>query len=546
MTFVDMFLNYWWLILGIIAMPYTLYFLNILLKKIKNKRTKKKNAWIYEPVISEEKKHLGFEVDKSEIEGYKNRIENLIITLNQKTSTVAVNAVEAIMIVDLFSDSVLVNESGELVIDVHVAKNFSKEIYHNPQKFMNYIGAIENKINMSRKDNKIDLEDVLYMMRNAKKFGLYLDSEDTSLTYKIKSAIHASEYQDVILRIVDDIKKAEDETTPTSIILTNTFVDKNIQEVPLKNDEPEMDKDIASIEKIEGDRILVTMKDGRIVEKDDIMIYRVIEPLAEDDVPENQKVQTAKEEIKKLAQKEDTRLKDYISRFGELDFYEKENQAAFKFKDRSLRFFDKQVADYIAFKHQDFKTKNFFSDEEFYLYFLSKLFDIEHSIFNNMPHIFIGDLALKNKDTSVRYVTIDIHYLLSFIYMTIKREDRESFFKFIYSGKDINVQNINIFLKNINDATDIFFHDGKGFLNDAAYVIADKIFKSTIIRFNIEILGQLLDSNISIKNNYAKLKESVDGLSKVKAFGESAKKIEADILYSHNTFFRVPLEEKTF
>lgn len=202
MGFMEMFLAYWWVVVLVTIVPYLALFFSNLQKIKQQKKIRKIDPTL---VQSDEQIHLGISIKNSDIKIYKERIEKLIILLNESKERVSVNAVEAILIVELFADSVLVNEQGELVISVQTAKAFSKEIYHDPMKFITYVKSVENRIDISNPQNKIELSDVLYMMRNAKKFGLYMNEDDSDAVYKIKSAIHESNYKDVVVKIVEDI-----------------------------------------------------------------------------------------------------------------------------------------------------------------------------------------------------------------------------------------------------------------------------------------------------------------------------------------------------
>ena len=353
-------------------------------------------------------------------------------------------------------------------------------------KFITYIKAIETKLDLANEDNKIELGDVLYMMRNAKKFGLNIEDDDSDLTYKIKSAIHESEYKDVVMRIVDNVEELVEETQQqANVILTNTYLENET----------------------------------------------IVEEKAKKKTPEV---------FKRMVAKEDTRLAEYISKFGELDFYERKNKEEFKFKDRCVKFFDEKITDYQSYNIDEFKTKNFFHSEELYLYFFTQLFNKETAMYNNFPHVFIGNLALSHKEP-IRYVTVDIFYFLAFIYMIIKRENRESFFKFIFSGKNLNTNNVNMFLKNIDDAHEIFYPDKEKYLFDAIYTFGTTTIKTSIFRMRIRGIEKLLREHEPFMVNYSETKKTILGIIKTKAFGIKAKKTNADNVYSHDTFFRKPI-----
>ncbi len=80
MVLVDTIINYWWIILLVISLPYFSFFL-ISLKKIKSQKiVEEENSNL---VISDEEKNLGISIKNSDIEIYKKRIEDLIISLSE-------------------------------------------------------------------------------------------------------------------------------------------------------------------------------------------------------------------------------------------------------------------------------------------------------------------------------------------------------------------------------------------------------------------------------------------------------------------------------
>ena len=129
MSFLERFFDYWWMLL-FIPLPYFSYFVFNLFqiqKMKKNKRAKKeKNAYLYEPVVTLEKKHLDIEIWNEDIPIYKKRIEALVENLLKTKGTVSISSVEAMLLVELYSDSVVITESGEFVIDINTAKKFSQ------------------------------------------------------------------------------------------------------------------------------------------------------------------------------------------------------------------------------------------------------------------------------------------------------------------------------------------------------------------------------------------------------------------------------------
>lgn len=541
METIDIFLKNWWIILLVLSMPYFIFFI-INLWRIKKLKSGVKLEHIHETILvqSEEQIHLGISIKNSDIKFYKERIEQLIILLNESKDKVSVNAVEAILIVELFADSVLVNEQGELVVDIKTAKEFSQTIYHDPMKFITYIKSIETRIDINNPKNKIELSDVLYMMRNAKKFGLYINEEDTDAVFKIKSAIHESNYKDVVIKIVEDVETEREISSNTNVILNN--VHENVTD---KNNFID-DGNIKSVERLDNNRVKLIMKDGTQVVKDDFVIYEAIPPESEDEPRKNS--QERKEQLHKVLNEEsNSTIQEYVSRFGQLDMHEKANLDKFIFKDRALKFYNEDIFAYKLFAPEDFHSKNFFNgDEKFYHHFVSTLFNKEFAIYNSKPFIFIGDTLLKN-DKTIRFVTIDAYYFLALVYSSIVREHRESFFHFIFDGKKIKEENLNLFLENINNELDFFHPTKECFVFDVVYIYIEKTISTKMINLKIDVLKNLIDKNEDIRNSYAQIKRELDGKIKVRAFGAAVQNnSSADIKYSHDTFFRLPLEERVF
>ncbi|MBW6487465.1 hypothetical protein [Sulfurimonas sp.] len=542
MGLVEMFLEYWWVIVLVMIIPYFTLFFSNLYKIKQDKKNKKVDPRL---VQSDEQIHLGISIKNTDTKIYKERIENLIILLNESKEKISVNAVEAILIVELFSDSVLVNEQGELVISIQTAKAFSKEIYHDPMKFITYVKSVENRIDMTNSQNKIELSDVLYMMRNAKKFGLYMNEDDSDVVFKIKSAIHESNYKDVVVKIVEDINQiVQNDYAINNIVLNNTYRPENL-------DEPERDSPIEKIEKInENGRVKLTMKNGTLIEKDDYVFYSVqtLEQRQEAEQKNVKKTNHKEEHLTQiLEQANDTFVQEYIARFGELDLHEEANKEKRIFKDRALKFYDENIFAFKNFTPKDFQTKSFFEDEKFYLYFIAMLFKKEFAVSDDgIPFVFIGSSELKSGKV-IRFVSVDVYYFLILIYSSIKREDRESFFNFIFDGKKIKDGNVNLFFENINKTTNFFHPTLNVFIFDIVYEFSGKTIATKIINVSVEALEDLLDKDEDIRNAYAMLKKEIDGSISVKAFNKAALKItQTDIKYSHDTFFRLPRDEKIF
>ena len=135
----------------------------------------------------------------------------------------------------------------------------------------------------------------------------------------------------------------------------------------------------------------------------------------------------------------------------------------------------------------------------------------------------------------MRFISIDIHYLLVNLYLLIDRENRESFFKFCYNGTKINRNNVNKLLSNFGT---LFFPNNDNFISDSAYSYKTQTIKTKIIRIKIASFSELLLDNTELNENYQELKKVVYGNVIPKSFGEAAKKAKADIDLNAAHLFR--------
>ena len=67
---------------------------------------------------------MDIEIRNDDIPIYKKRIEALVKNLLEIKGTVSISSVEAMLLVELYSDSVVITESGEFVTDVTIIKIF--------------------------------------------------------------------------------------------------------------------------------------------------------------------------------------------------------------------------------------------------------------------------------------------------------------------------------------------------------------------------------------------------------------------------------------
>ena len=552
MSFLEVFIDYWWMLL-FIPLPYFSYFVFNLYQIQKEKKIarakKDKKAYLYEPVVTLEKKHLDIEIWNEDIPIYKKRIEALVENLLKTKGTVSISSVEAMLLVELYSDSVVITESGEFVIDINTAKKFSQTILDNPKKFIAYVKSLEKKVDINNKNNKVELNEVLYMMRNARKFGLNIkEKKEDNLIFKVTSAIHESDYSDVVVKIVD----AHDSDNIENINPQNKqIILQNIANKDEKNNQPsglESNDSVESFEKLDDGKIKITLKDGTIITKDDLMIFDVQVP-KEDENENNGKNNIAQTDYNNLIQqeedKDESEIEEYKSLFGDLGGFEKSNIDKRLFKYRARWFFDMQLYGIRNFQYEQFSTENIFDKKSIFIYFFTQFFNKEYAIKNHIPHILIGDIKLRNKEP-MRFISIDIHYLLVNLYLLVDRENKESFFKFCYNGKRLNINNANKLLSNIQNEYQIFYPEKDNFLFDAVYAYKTQTMKTKIVRIKTEYFADLLSEYEELNKNYQELKNILYGNVIPKAFGEGVKKVKADLDLDASCLFREHLDTKPF
>jgi len=214
------------------------------------------------------------------------------------------------------------------------------------------------------------------------------------------------------------------------------------------------------------------------------------------------------------------------------------------FKDRSLRFYEMSINNFHSIDTSKLKEINYFEDEKLYLFFIAQLFNIKNVFFKKYPHLFYGKIKMPRRDVHVDYLTLDIYYFLNFIYMTTKRENRESLFQYFFNGKVLNTNNVNIFLNNINRDKNIFQSSEEEFLTDAIYTYKSRTIKTKIIKIEIDTIESIMKEEERVHKFFTEFTNSVDGEIGVKAFSQRAKRENADIQINHDSFFRLPLGDR--
>ncbi|MDQ7060646.1 MAG: hypothetical protein Q9M43_05740 [Sulfurimonas sp.] len=341
-------------------------------------------------------------------------MEVLVDLLKNTKGKITITAAEAIMLVEIFGSKITVSSNGELVISVGVANKFALDIYNDPMRFITYIKAVEEKVNLDYVNNQIDLGEVLYMLRNARKFGLELDEqEDSDLIVTIKSTIYKSDLKDVLINIVGDENEENYFSTKTEDVLINTYKEET-QESQKEKQEAEDEKaqkkvleknpNLKSIVRLENGHIFITFKDDTTMEKDDLRIYSLTKPQEEDNTKQktsggsNNIVEIVNETVGKMLntetqnsqnantkltplQKREKIIKEYVHQYGELCYYEEKYKNEMNFKDRAREMLvDEHLFCDRHFSSDIFDTDNFFNSKDMFKLFLASLFKAINAI----------------------------------------------------------------------------------------------------------------------------------------------------------------------
>ena len=125
------------------------------------------------------------------------------------------------------------------------------------------------------------------------------------------------------------------------------------------------------------------------------------------------------------------------------------------------------------------------------------------------------------------------------MYVSIKREDRESFFKYVYADSKLNEINIEKIVNNINIKYPIFYSLNAHYLAKSIYGYGDKNIKTTMLRLEISEFEKYLEVE-ELRKKYVELKTKLYGNVKTIAFGKKAETSSASITLNQDTFFRKP------
>ncbi len=302
-TFFGILFKYWWIFPAFAIFLYGYFFIKSFhVRKIKKEAIKIENPNV--EILSEEEKFLNISLTQKEINDFKPRMESLIKKLIESKDIFSVTAIEAIFIAEKVADSLKLNEDGILVIEYKVAKKLSIEILKNPMEIIHYIKAVEKKIDTNNENNKIPLNEVLYMMRNAKRFGLYKEknSEDEEIMIKLRVAIHDSYYSNVPIKLVEEMKDEVFQKDEEEFYIVNThkFGDEERTETTMDPDTKLMhDSNIEKVEQLGDGKIKIFTKNRKEIIRSDFKFYE-FRDLVEEEEEEMLKKQLASGELTSL------------------------------------------------------------------------------------------------------------------------------------------------------------------------------------------------------------------------------------------------------
>jgi len=248
------------------------------------------------------------------------RIDELIQTLNSTEDTISIKPVEAILLSELYSESIKINERGELLLTRDTVIDFSNFIFSNPTEFLKYVKSIETKIDQTNEKNKVKLGDLLFMMRNARKFGLSINKEAGENDYKIKAAIHEKNFKNTVINFVpeDNIVDESYVFKTGNTRVKNLYIEQEEEEL----NDAEENSNVEEVVKLNNGRILIVLKDGTKIEKDDFNIYSIEHPEENIDKRIENKSKGQNGLVNEHKKEEDENLtffKNYVARFGNLD-----------------------------------------------------------------------------------------------------------------------------------------------------------------------------------------------------------------------------------
>lgn len=539
-------------ILVMTFMPYILYYFWEYLKRVftklkyKNFYFKEKEKEYCKP-ITEEEKYLDISIMNEDIPVFEKRLKDLIEILSTKKDVIKIHAIEAIMIAEYFSQEVELSDNGILVVKIDTIKKFTSTIYNDPMTFTTYIKAIEEKLDIHNKKNKIPLKDALYIMRRAKEYTISKKNDDTSddLLFNLKSQIHKSLYKDVEIRILDETKEVSVKNKKAIVVINTNpeFTDELSEEKNIEIEKQKKKKsNIESVERLEDGRLRIITKDNKEIIKDDFELYSIRDLNVKQQVTGSGTSQydSFTDDTNQL---DESFINQYIAKYGQLDNIEEENKTMQSFKFRLAKHF--KINDFTDIKFSNNELENSLFTKENKVIFLTALF--ENYKKKNEIYVFVGEKKLKSKKIQ-KFLAVDKLFFISIFYKMVQEENKENFFNFIFNADHKVIdENLYKFLTKVNlELGNIFRFENKNLSVNAIYSYNNQTIKTDILMFDYDELSKKYFSDDMVKNSYDFLENDLMDKVKNTVFGNKALDTDATINLKYKTFFRIIAGEDYF
>jgi hypothetical protein len=100
------------------------------------------------------------------------RIKHLRDSFSDKTKSLKINMLEAMMLIDKYGDDVILDSGGTYRLSLLYIENFLENLEYTIET-IRAISSIKDELEFSINNYEIDAKKIFYLMKNAKSFGLY-------------------------------------------------------------------------------------------------------------------------------------------------------------------------------------------------------------------------------------------------------------------------------------------------------------------------------------------------------------------------------------
>jgi len=572
-------------------------------KNLKNDSAKKeKNEREFFKVYpSQEEELLDIPFAEKDVVGKLPAAKKLIENLREG-KPFFLQAAEAIFIADKIKKDLYLDENGTLVIDKNDAIKVAEMIQFDPQDLVRYLLSIEKKLDPNNPKNKIPLEDFLYFARNAKNFnflayGKGKEEKDNDALVKIKTAIYESWMEQVEVRISNSDSEIENTNVEDEEMIPEVIFEQVKNSDDEKEDEPKLkidpetglviDPNIIKIEKLDGDKVRIFTKSGKIIVKDDLKTYEyrdlveeqekeeeknrklgrgriqnndlgsefsntqnkdsVLDDSSNKNISDSNSSSTSKTSAVDLAVQQADAPVDYLalykSQFGSLGKDELQKYEATRTIDslrhRLRRYYDDGAFSSVKFSQELVDENKFFTDKDTVLRLFIQLFDVEYYGVKKMTqkkelkNVFFGSTIFKN-DKKYFFRTVNIHFFLAVMYSMVNSKDKESFYQTVYEDfETVNESAVEQIIDCLNYETDILVNaKGNGYLIDSVYSVDGVKVKTKNLLINNESLDKIFHdkkdllspTTTAFYNKFDELRNKIGDSVKTVAYGQGVEK----------------------